>query len=315
MHSLEVAKRLLANNMGLQSGESLLVIYDETTLSIGESLFQAGVELGAQAIAMRVPQLSKNGEEPFPVVAEAMASSDIIVVPTATSLTHTQARKNACKAGARVATMPRITEDMFFNGPITADYNKVAALTLRVNELLDPAKSAELRSGSDAVLLMSLEGRRGILSSGVYRDRGEGGNLPSGEAYIAPVEGSAEGTVVIDGSFAGLGILNGPLTLTFEKGMMTRAKGVDANRLLAMLGDNPDSRNLAELGIGTNDKARITGVILEDEKIYGTVHIALGSNDTFGGTVRAGIHVDGVITKPHLLLDGVSVVENGKILV
>ena len=315
MHSIEIAKRLLDDNMSLQSGESLLVVYDETTLAIGESLFRAGVELGAQAVAMRMPRLGKNGEEPFSVVAEAMASSDVVVVPTATSLTHTQARKNACKAGARIATMPHITEDMFFSGPITADYNKVAALTLRVNELLDPAKSAELRSGSNAVLAMSLEGRRGICSSGVYRNPGEGGNLPSGEAYIAPVEGSAEGTVVIDGSFAGLGILNGPLTLAFEKGMMTEAKGIDANRLLTMLGDNPNSRNLAELGIGTNDKARITGIILEDEKIYGTVHIALGSNDTFGGTVRAGIHVDGVITKPHLLLDGVSIVENGKILI
>ena len=81
-----------------------------------------------------------------------------------------------------------------------------------------------------------------------------------------------------------------------------------------MLGDNPAARNLAELGIGTNDKARVTGVILEDEKIYGTVHIALGSNDTFGGTVAAGIHVDGIITHPELLLDGKAIVANGTVL-
>lgn len=313
---VEAAKRLLLDNMGLKAGESLLVVYDETTLQIGESLFEAGRQLQAKVVAARMPLLSKNGEEPYPVVADAMAASDVVVAPTGTSLTHTQAKKNAAKAGARVATMPRITEDMFFNGPITADYNKVEELTLRVNALLDPAKSAELRSGG-CVLKMSLEGRSGIASTGVYRNRGESGNLPSGESYIAPVEGTAEGEVVIDGSFAGLGVLNGPLKLTFKQGLMVKAEGPDASRLEEMLGDpakNPAARNLAELGIGTNDKARVTGIILEDEKIYGTVHIALGSNDTFGGTVAAGIHVDGIITRPELLLDGRTVVKDGRVL-
>jgi leucyl aminopeptidase (aminopeptidase T) len=313
MDFMETAKRLLTDNMGLRPGETLLVVCDETTLRIGETLFDAGRQLGAKAMALRIPLLAKNGEEPFPAAARAMAESDVVVAPTGASLTHTQAKKNACKAGARVATMPRITEDMFFNGPITADYGKVAELTKRVDVLLDGAKEAELRSGG-CVLKMSLDGRSGILSSGVYRNRGESGNLPSGEAYIAPVEGSADGEVVIDGSFAGLGVLKTPLKLTFEKGNMVKAEGADAERLEAMLGDNPLARNLAELGIGTNDKARVTGVILEDEKIYGTVHIALGSNDTFGGTVAAGIHVDGIITKPELFLDGRRVVGEGKVL-
>jgi leucyl aminopeptidase (aminopeptidase T) len=312
MDFIETAKRLLTDNMGLRPEETLLVVCDETTLRIGETLFEAGRQLGAKAVALRIPLLAKNGEEPFPVVARAMAESDVVVAPTGASLTHTQAKKNACKAGARVATMPRITEDMFFNGPITADYNKVAELTKRVNVFLDGAKEAELRSGG-CVLRMSLEGRSGIVSSGVYRNKGESGNLPSGEAYIAPVEGSAEGTVLIDGSFAGLRVLKTPLKLTFEKGNMVKAEGADAERLEAMLGDNPLARNLGELGIGTNDKARVTGVILEDEKIYGTVHIALGSNDTFGGTAAAGIHVDGIITKPELFLDGRIVVREGKI--
>lgn len=313
---LEAAKHLLIENMGLKAGESLLVVYDETTLRIGESLFEAGQQLQAKVVAMRMPLLSKNGAEPYSVVAEAMAASDVVVAPTGTSLTHTQAKKNAAKAGARVATMPRITEDMFFNGPITADYKKVEELTLRVNKVLDSAQTAELRS-SGCTLRMSVEGRSAIASTGVYRNKGESGNLPSGESYIAPVEGTAEGEVVIDGSFAGLGVLKGPLKLTFEKGLMVKAEGVDAQRLEEMLGDpgkNPNARNLAELGIGTNDKARVTGIILEDEKIYGTVHIALGSNDTFGGSVAAGIHVDGIITHPELLLDGKSVVKDGKVM-
>ncbi|MEA4881831.1 MAG: aminopeptidase [Synergistaceae bacterium] len=314
MDFIAVAKRLLTDNMGLQKGESLLVLYDETTLRIGESLFTAGEQLEARPMALRMPLLSKNGEEPFPAVAQIMALSDVVVAATGTSLTHTQAKKNACKAGARVATMPRITEDMFFHGPIVADYQKVAELTERVTLLLHDAEEAELHSGG-CTLRMSLRGRRGIPSTGIYRNRGESGNLPSGEAYIAPVEGTAEGEVLIDGSFAGLGVLQAPLKLTFSRGMMVKIEGPDAARLDALLGDNPLARNLAELGIGTNDKARVTGVILEDEKIYGTVHIALGSNDTFGGEVAAGIHVDGIITRPKLSLDGRIIVEGGRVTV
>lgn len=317
MDFISAAKRLLLDNMALKAGESLLVIYDETTLRIGESLFEAGLELGAKTLALRMKKMEKSGMEPPPAAAAAMAASDVVVAATGASLTHTQAKKNACAAGARIATMPGITEDMFFNGPITADYTKVAELTSRVNDILDRAKTAELRTGEPGrpcILTMSLEGRRGINSGGVYRNRGESGNLPSGEAYIAPVEGSARGEVIVDGSFAGLGVLSSPLKLTFDQGRMVKAEGPDAERLEALLGVSPAAHNLAELGIGTNDKARVTGVILEDEKIYGTVHVALGSNDTFGGTVAAGIHVDGIIIRPELRLDGEVVVLGGKVL-
>ena len=313
MDFIAVAKRLLTENMGLRESESLLVVYDETTIHIGESLFEAGIALGARSLALRMAPLAKNGEEPFPVVARAMADSDVVVAATGKSLTHTHARKNACAQGARVATMPGITEDMFFNGPITADYAKVSELTKQVGRIMTEARVAELRSG-DAVLKMSVVGRGGIVSDGVYRKKGEGGNLPTGEAYLAPVEGTAEGDVIIDGSFAGLGVLRSPLRLGFSKGMLVRATGEDAERLEAMLGETPLARNLAELGVGTNEKARVTGVILEDEKIYGSVHIALGSNETFGGSVSAGIHVDGIITRPELLLDGKVVVKDGKVL-
>ena len=111
------------------------------------------------------------------------------------------------------------------------------------------APAAEELRSSGCVLKLSIEGRIGIVSSGVYRNRGESGNLPSGEACIAPVEGTAEGTVLVDGSFAGIGVLKAPLKLTFEKGTMTKAEGADAERLEAMLGDNLKARNLAELGI------------------------------------------------------------------
>lgn len=161
-------------------------------------------------------------------------------------------------------------------------------------------------------LTFPVEGRNGVPSTGLYLNPGESGNLPSGEAYIAPLEGTAEGQILIDGSIAGIGKLSEPLLLTIEQGRIVKAEGEAGPQLLGMLGDK-DGRLLCEFGVGTNDKARITGVILEDEKVYGTIHVAFGSNNTFGGTIMAGVHIDGLVKEPTVYLDGKLIMEKGKL--
>ncbi|SMB98286.1 Leucyl aminopeptidase (aminopeptidase T) [Thermanaeromonas toyohensis ToBE] len=308
-----VAQRLLLSCMGLEKGERLLVVTDTSTVTIGEALFQAGEELGALPVLIKISPTGRHGAEPPLPVAAAMEKSDVVICPTKYSLTHTQARLKACEAGARVATMPGITEEMFFEGAVAADYEEVARRTTELARLLSEAKTAVLvKDGLE--LKLSLEGRRGIASTGLYRRPGEAGNLPSGEAYIAPVEGSAEGETIIDGSIAGIGRLSGPIRVVIKEGVLVEAQGPEGQQLLELLGDSPEARNLAELGIGTNDRAKVSGIILEDEKVYGTVHLAFGDNATFGGRVRAGVHIDGVILTPDLYLDGKLVVSRGKII-
>ncbi|KYH31428.1 aminopeptidase [Neomoorella mulderi] len=309
-----VARELLRTNMALKPGETLLVVTDTATSTIGEAIFQAGEESGALAALIKMPPTDRPGAEPPPPVAAAMARADVVICPTRNSLTHTQARIKACQAGARVATMPGITEDMFFAGAVAADYEQVARRATELARLLTEARTAVLvKDGLE--LQLSLAGRRGIASTGLYRRPGEAGNLPSGEAYIAPLEGSAEGETIIDGSVAGIGQLRSPVRVTIRRGILTAAQGPEGQRLLELLGSAPEARNVAELGIGTNDRARVSGNILEDEKVYGTVHLAFGNNTTFGGTVRAGVHIDGVIMAPDLYLDGKLVVSQGKIIV
>lgn len=308
-----MAKRLLLTCMALEKGEKLLVVTDTSAVTIGEALFQAGEELGALPVLIKIPPTGRHGAEPPLPVAAAMEKSDVVLCPTQYSLTHTQARLKACEAGARVATMPGITEEMFFEGAVAADYEEVARRTTALAGLLSEAKIAVLvKDGLE--LKLSLEGRRGIASTGLYRRPGEAGNLPSGEAYIAPVEGSAEGETIIDGSIAGIGRLSGPIRVVIKEGVLVEAQGPEGQQLLKLLGDSPEARNLAELGIGTNDRAKVSGIILEDEKVYGTVHLAFGDNATFGGKVRAGVHIDGVILNPDLYLDGKLVVSQGKIM-
>jgi leucyl aminopeptidase (aminopeptidase T) len=304
------ASSILASSLALIEGEKFLVVTDSDRRRIGEALFEAGVELGAEAaLAVMLPR-EANGEEPPGHVAAAMAAADVVVMPTTHSLTHTRARLQAVECGARVATMPGITEDMFREGAITADYAEVEQLTKRVAAVLDSAREATVVTGGHR-LRMSVEGRNAIPSTGVYRESGHSGNLPSGEAFLAPLEGTTEGELLVDGSIAGVGRLSEPVLLEISEGRLVSASGPDGERLLYLLDRSEEGRNVAELGIGTNDKARLTGVTLEDEKIYGTIHIAFGSNDTFGGTVAAGVHLDAVVLEPELYLDDRLVVGQG----
>ncbi|WP_028547938.1 aminopeptidase [Paenibacillus sp. UNC451MF] len=309
----EISKNVLRNCLGLKENETFLVVADEVKKELAESLFEAGKQLGAESMLVVMKERLKSGEEPPAPIATAMANSNVVVCITKHSLTHTQARKQAAAAGARLATMPGITEDMFLEGAISADYVKVKELTEKVTEIL--TKGQKVRIEKDGyTLAFSIAGRNGVPSTGMYLNPGESGNLPSGEAYIAPMEGLAEGQIVIDGSVAGIGKLQSPLRVKLEKGRIVDTEGPDASRLLQILGDG-DGRQLGEFGIGTNDKARITGVVLEDEKVYGTIHVAFGSNNTFGGVVAAGVHIDGVVTKPTVYIDDQLIMENGRFVV
>ncbi|MCM3272673.1 aminopeptidase [Paenibacillus elgii] len=310
---VKVSCGLLQSCLGLKPHEKLLVVADDRKKDIGEALYEAGKQLGAEAILMVMKEREKSGQEPPSPVSEAMKQADVVICATEHSLTHTKARKEAVAQGARLATMPGITRDMFLEGAIAADYDKVKQVTERVTDLLSRGNRVRIEKDGK-VLTFSIEGRSGIPSTGVYVNPGESGNLPSGEGYIAPLEGSASGQLMVDGSIADIGKLYSPVTITVENGRLTEAEGEAAAELLQKLGDG-HGRLLGEFGIGTNDKARITGVVLEDEKVYGTIHVAFGSNHTFGGTVEAGVHIDLVVNRPDVYIDDVLILDKGRMLV
>ncbi|XOK61040.1 aminopeptidase [Paenibacillus elgii] len=310
---IKVSCGLLQSCLGLKPYEKLLVVADDRKKDIGEALYEAGKQLGAEAMLMVMKEREKSGQEPPSPVSEAMKQADVVICATEHSLTHTKARREAVAQGARLATMPGITRDMFLEGAIAADYDKVQQVTEQVTDLLSRGKRVRIEKDGK-VLTFSIEGRSGISSTGVYVNPGESGNLPSGEGYIAPVEGTASGQLVVDGSIADIGKLYSPVTITVENGRLTEAEGEAAAELLRKLGDG-QGRLLGEFGIGTNDKARITGVVLEDEKVYGTIHVAFGSNHTFGGTVEAGVHIDLVVNRPDVYIDDVLILDKGRLLV
>ncbi|MGI1691122.1 aminopeptidase [Thermoanaerobacter uzonensis] len=311
---VDISKKLLIDCLGVNKGESLLVITDDAKKEIGEYFYEAGKELNLISMLLKIPLAKRSGEEPPEAVAETMKKVNVIIAVTEHSLTHTKARKEATEMGARVATMPGITKEMLTKGAITADYIHVEKITKKVTQILTEGKKVRVEKEGH-ILEMSIEGRKGVESTGRYLEKGQSGNLPSGEAYIAPVEGTAEGTILVDGSIVGLGKLNSPILLKIEKGLLIDAEGERAEEWLKILGDSEAARNLGEFGIGTNPKALLTGNILEDEKILGTIHVAFGSNHTFGGKVNAGVHLDAVVLNPTVYVDDKIILERGKLVI
>ena len=306
---VKIAEQVLVSCLGVKKDESVLVITDDTRKEIGEALYQAACDLGCEGLLMVMKEREVSGQEPPKAVAEAMKAADVVIAPTAKSLTHTAARIQAAAAGTRVATMPGITREMFGKGAMTADYQEVEKLTARITDMLTQADKARIEKDGK-VLEISLKGRDGVPSPGVYKEPGKCGNLPSGEAYIAPLEDGSEGEMIIDGSMVGIGKLESPLHMKISGGKLREVTG-DKSENLGILLKNETNGTLCELGIGTNEAAILNGISREDEKVYGTVHIAFGTNASFGGVNKAECHMDGIILRPTLYLDDTLVIKEG----
>lgn len=303
--------------MGTEKNEKVLVITDEIKREIGLSLYENAIRLGYYSLLVEMKSGKINGEEPPEEVAELMQKFDVVFCPTAKSLTHTNARRSASAKGVRIATFPGITKDVMIRG-MNANYKKIAALSIKLKEILEKGKFIRVTAPAGTDISFSIEGRTAYASKGLFHAKGESGNLPTGETYLAPVEGTSNGVFVVDGSMAGLGLIkNANIKIEVENGYATKISGGSlATKLRKMLDAvGKDARNIAEFGIGTNDSAKLSGVLLEDEKVMGTIHIALGNNVSMGGSVNVPIHLDGVVKKPTVWLDDKIIMKDGKLLV
>lgn len=144
MNLVEIGSRVLTSCMAVKASETVLVVTDDEKLQIGQALYQAAKELGADAMLVTMSPREVSGQEPPACIAAAMKAADVVLCPMSTSITHTRAKIEAAKAGARIATMPNITEDMFRQGAMTADYDTVMELTNRVTEMLTQASTARI---------------------------------------------------------------------------------------------------------------------------------------------------------------------------
>jgi leucyl aminopeptidase (aminopeptidase T) len=300
---------ILRRCLNVAPGENVLVIVDPGTRGIGEALREGARALGAEAVLTEMDERATDGTEPPPVIAAGLMAADVMLAPTTRSLSHTVARKRATDAGVRGATLPGVTEEMLAR-VMSVDFDLMATRSRQVADLLTSHDRAHVSCPRGTDVTLELNGRPGGTDDGRLDSSGAFGNLPCGEGWIAPLGGSGR---IVASSIARLGLSDPPARLTVDDGRLIAAEGGLGPQLLASLKEHGElGCNLAELGVGTNDRATLTGNILEDEKILGTVHIAFGASAGLGGTVSVPIHLDVVVLDASLEIGDVPVLENGR---
>ncbi|MDI6773213.1 MAG: aminopeptidase [bacterium] len=302
--------------VALRPGEHVAVIGDTETTSIVEVLAQAAHAAGGEVVVCIMTPRAQHGNDPPRILAAAMAASDVMLMAVTHSITHTTARKEACARGARACVLRSASVDTMIHGAATADYRAVRALTRRLMALLDEAATVRMTSPEGTDVTMRIEGRRALGLDGFATEPGTFTTIPSGEAAIVPLEGTAQGVLVFDHAIDNVGVLDAPVRAEVRDGRIVRVEGGrSASRLRDLIATDANASNIAEFAIGTNPKSRLLGNLAEDKILLGAVHIGIGDSHTIGGVVESQIHIDGILLNPTVELDGRRIVEQRRMLV
>jgi len=311
------ARKLVDDCTKVKGGELVLIITDTgMPFSIAETIAMAARERGAEVmISLMSPRPVEGNDPPLPIV-HAMQTANVIFMACSRSIFHSPSRVQAGKNGARGISITEFTEDDMFRGAIEANFVETKDLIERVVEKLREANEAKITSPAGTDLYLDLRGRReGVVGlNNLCHDPGQFGVLIL-EASTSPNVGTAQGTIVCDASITLLkpGLVNEPVVARVKDGMVTEitggAEARKLNDLLVSMND-PMVFNVAELGIGLNPKAKMTGVQTQDEGVFGTAHIGVGSNITWGGKIKAATHFDFIMYSPKIELDGKVILEN-----
>ena len=311
------AVRALEEYLEVKQNEKVLLIFDKTTKDIATAFGLAAKELNLEITPHEIEPTGGHAREPDDRTAQLMRKYPVVIAPTQYSLTHTKATVNARKAGARVATLPGVNSIVFEKG-LKSDPNKLEIAGHAWMNLLNGNHKVRVvtEAGTDITFLV---GNYPVFNdSGCLFEAGFGGNLPSGEVFLAPNPGTGFGTVVIDGTIGGQpwDKNSPPVKLVIENGSIKSFEGERGQILKETLEKaGPGGTKIAEFGIGTNLHLEMTGNLLGDEKVVGTVHFAFGNNVSMGGTNDVQVHIDCILLLPDVLIDNKQVMHCGKWLI
>jgi len=313
---LKGAKTIVETLTGVKSGEHILVLCDYSTADVGEVICSAVQTADAYPFLLVMTPVEIHGEELPAMVASAMKEAHAVIGATKCNISHTKARFEAQKAGARIMVLPEADENMLLHEALSVDFVAIRPQVESLADLLTKARKAHLTSKLGTDFTVSLEGRKGRAITG-FANTQEVAAAYALEASIAPLEGTANGILLVDGSIPGVGLLDEPVKITFNNGYAVRIEGggrigQSFRELLVSMNDK-EIYNVAELGIGMNPKCRLENSMLSDEGMAGTIHVAIGTSSYIGGRVKASGHYDMVVKGITLELDGDVVVHEGQL--
>ena len=301
---------------GVSPGEQVVIVTEPSRTALAEVLAEQVCARGAEPTVLFIVPRERDGQEPPAAAAAAMKHSDVFFCVVGRSITHTEAVRDAVAAGARGLVLTHFTEEMLVRGGIEANFPAVAPLCRAMAAALAGAQEVRLTTPHGTDLRYSARGRRGNALCGVV-EKGEFSTVPTIEANVSPLEGTAEGVIVADASipYLGIGVLEEPVRCLVEHGrIVSISGGRQAETLRADLEAkrDPNVFNVAEMGVGLNPCCRFCGFMLEDEGVRGSVHIGIGTSITLGGTVRAACHYDLIMTGATVVADGRTLLKNGE---
>ncbi len=312
-------EKLVHNNARVKPGEKVVIVTDFKMRDIAEQLASAVYTAGGKVVICIMSPREKDGQEPEEAVAAAMLEADVIFSPVSRSITHTHAIKSALKKGARAILMTAHNESILLsNALLKTDFQAQAPVCRKIGKAFTQGRKIHLTSPLGTDLHFSIEGRTANVLTNVP-EPGELAPVPDIEVNVVPVTGSAEGKLVIDACvpYLGIGILKEPVYCEVKAGKIISMEGGEQARFLKSVLDSyndPECFNVAELGVGLNPEARLSGNMLEDEGIIGTIHIGIGTSVTLGGEIKAPMHYDLIMWNPTIEVDGKIIQRNKEIL-
>jgi leucyl aminopeptidase (aminopeptidase T) len=317
MFMMKSVQSILKTCLNVRPGENLLILTDTNTIEIGEMFAIVGKGMDAEVVMTIMSPTTRHGDEPPRIVAEAMKAADAIVAPTTFSINHSTARKEASNAGARLIFMPDANEDVFLDGSLDIDYFAQKEKIDKLSTILEEGKFLTVSSKLGTRLTMDISGRHAVPQTGICHEPGSISPPPCIETAVAPVEGTTEGVMYVDGAVVPGRACKEPIKIVFKEGKIVSIEGnEDAEMLKKTLEsyNHPNVYCAVEMGLGMNPNAKIgRGGQLEDEAEFGTMHIGIGNGITFGSSIRAPGHCDLVMRDPHIEVDGKILMKDGEI--
>lgn len=286
-------------------------------------LTAAAEEAGLVHAVLQIPPPPAPNADPDPDTASRLLGYDLVLLATSVPITHTPSMVRAAEAGARIVLMDGVNSAMLAEGAAGADYERMHQLGLAIERRWNKARHVTVLADNGTQFEANVTGRQSWRLDGTIFEADwfalPSCAFPDGEVGIAPLEGSGNGTVVWDSSVHSFGIVEEPIRLTVVDGFVTQIDGGGEAQQLARRLEELNDPNAyycpAEIAIGINERARIIGTLREDKKKLGTVHIAIGTNKDIGGTISAAVHIDGLLDRPTVVMDGQTVVAEGQIRV
>ncbi|MBC8181737.1 aminopeptidase [candidate division KSB1 bacterium] len=317
MIQLEKAiEKTLYDCLRIRAKESVLILVDEFNREIGQRFLKKALSKKTDAALLEIGNINNRNPEPSPTIQKIAKQVSAVIVLTGFPLLHAKFKNSVCHNGGRILFLNDFSDESFLR-TINTNFETVENKSRRFADLFSISKEIQLTTQAGTDLTFRIARHKGAVHSFKVKEPGSFSFLPAGEASVTPDSGTSQGIIVVDGSIPFIGKIENPIEIHVKDGSGYKLTGKEeAEKLRKILKPfGKPSRNIAEFGIGTNPNAILTGESIEDEKVLGTAHIALGNPNFEGGSLKNYLHLDLILKKPTVKMDGHLILENGKMVV